>query len=115
MLRGSFLHAAQTGYRYDMVRELRRLGAKHWTGSIGVHRREKRSGGEREGPTEGSWRRPPMRALRNKPDCFGEAFPRNIGGGGDQIGEEIETLPSSPVLDTTRCDGKLSKRLKRWE
>ena len=34
-----------------MVRELRRLCAKHRAGSIGVHRREERSCGEREGPT----------------------------------------------------------------
>ena len=53
---------------------------------------------------------PPMRAWRNKPDCFGGALPRNNGGGGDQIGEEIGSLPSSPVLDTTRYDGKLSER-----
>ena len=35
LFRGSFLHAAQTEYRYDMVRELRRLGAKHRLGSMG--------------------------------------------------------------------------------
>ena len=89
---------------------MRRLGAKHRTGSIGVHRREKRSGGEREGPTRGGWRRPPTATGRNKLDCVGGAFPRNSGGGGYQIGEEIGPLPSSPVLDTTLFDGKLSER-----
>jgi hypothetical protein len=46
--------------------------------------------------------------------CTGAAFPRNFGGGGDQSGEEIGPLPTLPVFaDTTRSDGKLSKRWKR--
>ena len=51
VLAGAFYTRRRGPYRYDKVRELRRLGAKHRTGSIGVHRREKRSGGEREGHT----------------------------------------------------------------
>ena len=51
VLAGAFSTRRRGPYRYDRVRELRRLGAKHRTGSIGVHRKEKRSGGEREGPT----------------------------------------------------------------
>ncbi len=58
---GAFPHAVQPKYRYDRVRELRRLGAKHRTGSIGVHRREMRSGGVREGPTRKGWRITPKK------------------------------------------------------
>ena len=51
VLAGAFHTRRRGPYRYDMVRELRRLGTKYRPGSIGVHRREKRSGEEREGPT----------------------------------------------------------------
>ena len=50
VLAGAFSTRRRRSYRYDGVRELRRLGAKHRPGSIGVHRRETRSTGEREGP-----------------------------------------------------------------
>ncbi len=51
VLAGAFHTRRRGPYRYDRVRELRRLGTKYQPGSIGVHRREKRSGGERERPT----------------------------------------------------------------
>ncbi len=40
LFRGSFPHAAQIEYRYDRVRDLRRLGATHRPGSTGCIEKE---------------------------------------------------------------------------
>ena len=79
----AFKHAVRPGYRYDRVREMRRFGAKNRIGSIGVHRLEKRSGGEREGPTREGRRKQPVDQARLIDVHTGTTFPRNSGGGGD--------------------------------
>ena len=49
--RGSFPHAAQIEYRYDRVRDMRRLGATHRLGSTGCIEKDcVQAGSEKELP-----------------------------------------------------------------
>ena len=60
VLAGAFPHEAQTEYRYDRVRELRRLGAKPRPGSTGCIEEKVVQVGSEKDPQGKRGRRPPL-------------------------------------------------------